>query len=221
MQLDLHVHSKYSNDGVSSPEEIVKAAAAKGIVVAATDHNNCNAWADYRKAGKKHCVQVVLGEEIKVREQGTLLGEVLALFLNEPVLCNEFNEVVDAVRQQGGLLAAAHPFDILRKPYLRGFSALPRLYKQIDAIEVFNSRTFIGLFNDRARRFAEERKMPKICGSDAHTAGEVGNARTEVKADSLEGAMKEIRKGRTTLHCKRAAFSVRFYSSVKRMGLTR
>ena len=219
MLLDLHVHSRYSRDGVSAPEEIVKVAAAKGAINAITDHNNCNAWGEFKKAAKKHGTQVVLGEEIKVMQGGKMVGEVLALFLNEPIEKREFGEVIDAIRGQGGIAAAAHPFDWLRKPYFRGFYVLPKVYKKLDAIETFNSRTIFNIFNKKARRFAEEKKMPQVCGSDAHTAGEVGNALTEVKADSLDGAMREIKKGRTVLHCKSAGVSVRFYSSAKRIGL--
>lgn len=219
MLLDLHVHSCYSRDGVSPPEEIVKLAAARGVINAVTDHNNCNAWGEFKKAAKKHGTQVVLGEEIKIIQDGKMAGEVLALFLNEPIEKREFGEVIDAIRGQGGIAVAAHPFDWLRKPYFRGFYVLPRVYKKLDAIETFNSRTIFNIFNKKARRFAEEKKMPQVCGSDAHTAGEVGNALTEVRADSLEEAMKEIKKGRTALHCKSAGISVRFYPSMKRAGI--
>ena len=41
---DLHTHSFFSGDGVSSPEELITAARAKGLHgFAITDHNTCEA----------------------------------------------------------------------------------------------------------------------------------------------------------------------------------
>src|SRR6266853_651129 len=41
---DLHTHSLFSGDGVSTPEELIAAARAKGLHgIAMTDHNTCDA----------------------------------------------------------------------------------------------------------------------------------------------------------------------------------
>src|SRR5712672_4728382 len=41
---DLHTHSFFSGDGVSSPEDLIAAARAKGLHgIAITDHNTCQA----------------------------------------------------------------------------------------------------------------------------------------------------------------------------------
>src|SRR5207244_11810382 len=40
----LHTHSFFSGDGVSSPEDLIAAARAKGLSgIAITDHNTCDA----------------------------------------------------------------------------------------------------------------------------------------------------------------------------------
>jgi len=219
MLLDLHVHSSYSEDSVSKPEELLKRAAEKGIGFAITDHNNCDSWPDFKKLGKKYNVPVVFGTEIKVKENGKLLGEVLCLFLKEPVVERDFFKVVELVHEQGGILAVAHPFDLMRKPFLRGFDQLPRLKKHIDAVEVFNSRTIMKKFDARARKFAKENNMPMVCGSDAHTINELGNALTEVKANTLEEAKKEIFAGRTRLRCHKSPLRVHSYSTMAKIGL--
>src|SRR5213080_2041212 len=42
--IDLHTHSFFSGDGVSSPEDLIAAARAKGLNgIAITDHNTCDA----------------------------------------------------------------------------------------------------------------------------------------------------------------------------------
>ena len=42
--IDLHTHTFFSGDGVSSPEENIAAAREKGLHgIAITDHNTCDA----------------------------------------------------------------------------------------------------------------------------------------------------------------------------------
>ena len=42
--IDLHTHSFFSGDGVSTPEELIAAGRAKNLHgIAITDHNTCDA----------------------------------------------------------------------------------------------------------------------------------------------------------------------------------
>ena len=44
LNIDLHTHSFFSGDGISSPEDMIAAARAKGLSgIAITDHNTCDA----------------------------------------------------------------------------------------------------------------------------------------------------------------------------------
>ncbi|MFA4856108.1 MAG: PHP domain-containing protein [archaeon] len=219
MLLDLHSHSKYSEDGSASPEEMVKLAAEKGFGFAITEHNNCDSWPEFRKLGQKFNVPIIFGTEIKVFRGEKMLGEILCLFLEKPVTTRDFFEAVKEVHGQKGIVAAAHPFDLMRKPFLRGFDELPALKKHFDAVEVFNSRTLIKKFDARAKKFAKENDMPMICGSDAHTARELGNSLTEVKANNLDEAKAEILAGRTRLHCHKSSPFVHSYSTIAKLGL--
>ncbi|MBN2067030.1 MAG: PHP domain-containing protein [Candidatus Diapherotrites archaeon] len=218
MLLDLHIHSRQSNDALNKPAELVGKAAEKGIGFAITDHNSCGAWPELKKLAAQRNVPLILGTEIKVTRGKKLLGEILGLFLKKPVETRDFYEAVSQIHKQHGIVAAPHPFDIVRKPYLRGFDELPSLVEHIDAIEVFNSRTIIPAFNRRARAFAEASKKPMICGSDAHIISEVGNSLTEVNAKTLEEAKNEILAGRTILHCRRASLLVHFYSAYAKIA---
>jgi histidinol phosphatase-like PHP family hydrolase len=50
--IDLHTHTFFSGDGVSSPEENIAAAKAKGLHgIAVTDHNTCDAITTSSKKG--------------------------------------------------------------------------------------------------------------------------------------------------------------------------
>ena len=64
----LHNHSHFSFfDGISLPDEIVKAAKDKGLKsIAITDHGHCHAHADIYLNGKKQDVKTILGVEAYV-----------------------------------------------------------------------------------------------------------------------------------------------------------
>ncbi len=219
MMLDLHVHSKYSEDSVTKPIDLVQKAAEKGFGFAVTEHNNCDSWKEFLNLGKKLNVPIILGTELKVYKEKKMLGEILCLFLKKPVETDNFFEAVAKTHDQSGLIAAAHPFDIIRQPFFRGFDELPRLRKHFDAIEVFNSRTIVKKFNSRAKKYAKENSIPMICGSDAHTTNELGNSLTEVKAKNLQEAKAEILAGRTRLHCRSSSLFVHSYSTMAKFGL--
>lgn len=67
MRIDLHTHSRAS-DGTQSPAELVAAAAAAGIdVLALTDHDTADGWAEAAAAAERHGVTFVPGMEISTR----------------------------------------------------------------------------------------------------------------------------------------------------------
>jgi len=219
MLLDLHVHSCYSEDSVSQPVDLVKRAAEKGIGFAVTDHDNCNGWGDFRKLAKDYGVPLVFGVELKVFRGKKMLGEILGLFLKKPVVETDFLEAVSQIHGQGGLVVTPHPFDLARKPFLRGWDELEKQKRHVDAIEVFNSRTVVKKFDARAKKFAKDHGLPMVCGSDAHTVNELGNSLTEVRAKTLEEARGEILAGNTRLHCRKSSFLVHSYSTMAKLGL--
>jgi len=70
MPADLHVHTFFS-DGTSSPEAVVKLAAAKKIsALAITDHDTVDGYAQAREAGKVYGVEVIPGIELTAEYKG-------------------------------------------------------------------------------------------------------------------------------------------------------
>ena len=70
MRIDLHTHSRAS-DGTDSPAELVRAAAAAGLdVVAITDHDTADGWAEARAEGERVGIEVVPGMEISTQHRG-------------------------------------------------------------------------------------------------------------------------------------------------------
>ncbi len=210
MKLDLHIHTKHSRDGMSSPTKMVKAAKAKGLDgLAITDHNTTRGWQEALTVARKLGMELILGEEIKVYSGGEKRGEVLAYFLQEEIPKGDFHQVMDRIREQGAVAIMAHPFD----PYRR-FHDADKAARKVDGLEGFNSRSPFSEYNVQAKEFAKRHGLAMTAGSDAHTKWEVGNAWTEVNADTLEGIRKDILKGRTVLKGKKANHLVHVFSTL-------
>lgn len=169
MIFDLHVHSRYSpRCGYMQPEEIVKTAIKKGLDgIAVTDHNTI-AGGIRAKAFETRDFRVIVGSEI-----ATDRGEVIGLFLSEEVAPGNFEDVVAAIRDQGGFVVLPHPFDRLRSTALH---PQPEDVGQIDGIEGFNARCIFQADNRAAAEFGREHNLAVIAGSDAHFPGEIGRA---------------------------------------------
>lgn len=188
MKIDLHIHTKYSIDSISEPEKIVKIAKKKGLDgIAITDHNTNKGWDDMLKAGKRFGLEVVLGEEVKV-ETNKESYEILGLFLNERIYSKHPDEVMDEIRDQDGIISIPHPFD----PFKAKPNDLVSLVNKIDALEVFNSRVPLPIYNDKALTFAKKHNLGMTGGSDAHVDLEVGNAYTIARVNDLESFKRAI-----------------------------
>jgi len=152
MKIDLHIHTKYSIDSTSEPEKTMKYVAKRGLDgIAVTDHDTTKGWDDMLKAGKKFGMKVVLGEEVKVNWNKRRF-EILGLFLNEMIKSRDFFEALDQIKSQGGIICVPHPFDLYRG--VRDYAE--RLVKDVDAIEVFNSRVYSLNHNKKAFNFAQK-----------------------------------------------------------------
>jgi len=132
IKLDLHVHSKYSEDGIGSPKEIIKSIKKKGLHgMAITDHNNIEGCIKTLKLATKDFI-VIPGIEIS-----TLDGHILALNVKKKIPWKlSIEETIDRITDEGGLPIAPHLF--------RNMSGIKKtklkiLQKKIQVIEVFNS----------------------------------------------------------------------------------
>ncbi len=215
MKIDLHTHTYYSDDASQSPEELVKAAKTKGMQgIAITDHNTTGAWKRVAKAGKKYELGVILGEEIKIFQNGAQIGEVIGLFLNDEITPGEFPDVRDKIREQGGILVVAHPFDVLRNAFKR----LEEFKKDFDAVEVLNSRAVFNRFNKKALEFARKNRIAMTGGSDAHCTFEVGNGYTIADISEIGDLGKAIEKRKTKASGKKSNPLIHSVSTVAKLG---
>lgn len=197
--IDLHSHTYFSGDGVSSPEDLIGAARAKGLHgIAITDHNTCEAISYLTEKGLMRPdglpvdnFLIVPGVEVTTAEGHLLcIGTTLP---DAPKLKGKpARGVCDLIHQHGGLAIPPHPYDLFRAGIR--FSTLETL--PIDALEVFNAATTLRRYNTYAFKYAQVRGLPMTAASDAHHAAAVGTAYTIIKAAelSLQSIVAQILK---------------------------
>jgi predicted metal-dependent phosphoesterase TrpH len=194
--IDLHTHSFFSGDGVSSPEELITAARAKDLHgLAITDHNTCEAMPYLLEKG----LMREDGQPVKdfliipAVEITTAEGHLLCIGATLPYLKGKpARQVCDMIHERGGLAIPPHPYDLFRAGIR--FSTLETL--PIDAIEVFNAATTLRRYNRYAFKYAQLRGLPMTAASDAHHAAAVGTAYTILDTEdfSVKGILAQLLK---------------------------
>lgn len=173
MRIDLHCHTHFSGDSLTSFEGLLHWIDRRGLdKVAVTDHNCLEGALEFHDRAPD---RIIVGEEIK-----TASGELIGLFLKReippglPVM-----ETLSLIHEQGGLVGASHPMDRLRSDAV-GQEVLESIHKELDFIEIFNARVVFPSDNRRAREMAVRWGLPGSAGSDAHAPFEVGRAYVEM-----------------------------------------
>ena len=206
--MDLHCHTSWSPDSLSSPRAVARVAAERGLThLAITDHGRIEGALEARETAPAG-LRVIVGEEIRSRE-----GDLVALFIERPVAPGlSALETAAAVHEQGGLVGLAHPFDRFRGSLLAGRAAGERmdaLAPLVDYVETFNARVPLRGANDRAAEWAARHGLPGVAVSDAHSLLEVGVAYTILKTPPDDpGALKAALPG-ASLVTGHASFAVR------------
>jgi predicted metal-dependent phosphoesterase TrpH len=196
LRIDLHCHSFFSSDGVSSPEELIAEAKRKGLDgFAITDHNTSDAVRYMLDKGLMredglpvNNFLIVPGVEVTTAEGHLLcLGVILPNLKGRPAL-----EVCHLTRQAGGVAIPPHPYDLFRAGIRENvLDTLP-----IDAIEVFNAASTLKRYNRQAFEYAQRRGLPMTASSDAHHYAAIGTASTLLETDdfSVKGVLAQIPK---------------------------
>jgi len=190
LKADLHTHTYFSPDSITSPDKYVQTCLKRSInCVAVTDHGSIGGALAIEKLAS---FRVIIGEEVESAE-----GEIIGLFLQEEVPAGlSPEETVQRIKGQGGLVCIPHPFDRFRAEHLAE-AALMRILPQVDIIEALNARTILRRDNDHAARFAQEHGLAVSAGSDAHSTRELGRACVEMA--EFEGPrefLAALREGR-------------------------
>ena len=196
IKIDLHCHSFFSGDGVSSPEQLIEAARAKGLDgFAITDHNTCDAVKYMIDKGYMRPdglpvdnFLIVPGVEVTTAEGHLLcIGAVLPNLKGRPAF-----EVCNLIHEAGGVAIPPHPYDVFRAGIRE--NVLKTL--QIDGIEVFNAATTLKRYNRMAYDYALDHGLAMTASSDAHHYAAIGTAYTVLETDnfSVAGVLAQVVK---------------------------
>ncbi len=193
LSCDLHIHTDHSRDGESSVEEVIRRAEAAGLdVIAITDHDTVSGA--IRALSVPTRLVVIPGTEVSTRQ-----GHLLVLGVTTPLPRGlDMGESIRMAKEMGGLVILPHPFHLWRHGAGKKIDAWVR---ELDAIEVFNSRYIVGSANRKAERVAGRLGKPCVGGSDAHNARFVGYGRTIIGSErTVPAVLDAIRAGRTVAY---------------------
>ena len=175
LKADFHIHTEYSMDCSTPLPKIIDRCSELGInCIAISDHGTAEGALKMQSIAP---FSVIVAEEIL-----TPHGEIMGMFLKESIPSGlSVKETISRIKAQGGLVSIPHPFDIFRSSALDS-TIVEELgeQRQIDILEVFNSRTLLNRSLAKAKSFAQKYGIPGSAGSDAHTLGEIGNAYVEM-----------------------------------------
>jgi predicted metal-dependent phosphoesterase TrpH len=189
LKMDLHVHSCYSHDGISSIREIIEYSKKRGLNgVALTDHNTCEGSMQLSRTNE---LLVLPGMEID-----TTGGHILALNISKPVP-SKLNplETIRRIHEAGGIAVAAHPYAFGKTGKRQQLTKT----SNFDAVEVVNSSAFpFFLSTNLSRKWAQQLGLPQTAGSDSHIPQTIGMAYTVIDADpEIDEIVRAIKKGAT------------------------
>lgn len=200
MKCDLHIHTFYSYDCNSSPQEMIDAALEKGInCLAITDHGETAGVKEAMEYSADKSILIIPGIEIKTKE-----GDILGLNIKESIPDGlSAKETVRRIKERGGMVIMPHPFG-----WIYSFKGnLKEIVQDIDGIEVLNASIF-GPGNKKALDFAKKYNLPYTAGSDAHSPAFVGKVFLEIVGEnlSIEEVLENIKEGKGKIDGKEADF---------------
>jgi predicted metal-dependent phosphoesterase TrpH len=201
MLIDLHVHTNHTRGGTLAPRDVLRRAREAGLDgVAFTDLNTLDGLEEIRAAGREEGVLALCGVEI-----ATDRGHYLCFFPDPakvPAPPQVFGsatpwparDVLARVREMGGAVVAAHPYD---KTVERPSGDFIFTLDGLSAIEGMNSRRK-GPANDLAVEAADHMNLPCTGASGAlDSVAEVGKAATLFRDPVVSEAdlVRQLRAG--------------------------
>jgi len=181
VRADYHVHTCWSFDAETTLEALLaQARQARLSRICVTDHDTIEGALALRRIAPPD-LEVVVGCEFSTDDGSQVIGLGLSAMIHE----KRVPELMRAIREDGGLVLVPHPFrrgsGLFRPEMRRSATFVDRALSLTDLVECFNGRdTFDN--NERNHRFAVERGLPSVAGSDAHTPQEIGSVFVEYQA---------------------------------------
>ena len=166
MYIDMHIHTRYSNDSHMELEDAIVYAKDIGLDgLCVTDHESMDAQAEAATLAQKHDFLVLVGMEVLTRQ-----GDLLIFGLEEvPRPLMDAGALVREVTWRGGIAISAHPF----RNNERGLGNHINQLSQLSGIEVLNGST-LAHHNLQALHLSRKLGLPGLGGSDAHQVDRIG-----------------------------------------------
>ena len=201
LKTELHCHNIFSNGHVGAlepiydcnvtiPKQLEQAYLAGLDVLFVTNHNTIGGFVQMLEYKKNHqkfdTLSVYPAEEVTTNNE----SHVLVYGIDHSIKSGlPLHEVLDEAKKQDAVTIAPHPFSLL--------DALREDSIYCDLFEAFNSSNVDVYSNLRAKKFAKEKSLHIVAGSDSHVQSTIGRSTnliySENKLDSVIAAMK---------HCK-------------------
>lgn len=186
----IHLHTDYSFDCNISPESLVRFAVDNGFgCLGVTDHDTVEGAFRVKELAKGTGVRVIVGEEVSTRD-----GHLIGLFLNHNIDPGmSARDTALAIRAQGGLVLAPHPFVKFGGCGLR--EAVWDIVDLIDAVEVNNAQNLLSAPDREADDFACRLGLARYVGADSHLSSSIAPCYQQVAdfsgRDDFVDAVKE------------------------------
>lgn len=158
-------------------------------VLFVTNHNTLDGYRqilDYQSHHQKYsAIKIYPAEEITI-DNG---GHVLAYGISQTIKPGmSLEQTLDEIRRQNAVSCAAHPFAVT--------NGIRERAVQCNLIESFNSNNVDRYSNIVASRFAREKQMPEIAGSDSHVLTTIGKCMNQIECENnLDSVLAALRKG--------------------------
>ena len=192
LSCDLHVHTSFSRDGESTPEEMIRRAEATGLdAIAITDHDTVEGA--IAALGIPASIVIIPGIEISTRQ-----GHLIALGVTEKIPSGlDVLETINIARESGG---GPHPppSRITSGGTESGENSVPHCIRSMPSR---SSTAVTSSVRRTSRQHGWHGGLGKPCvgGSDAHHSRYVGFGRTNVDAErDCQSILAAIRAGRTS-----------------------
>ena len=173
-KIDLHVHSLYSTDNTSDPEETILLAIERGLQgLAFTEHYYYGASEPIEILKEKYGANITIFRGV---EFSTAEGHCLVFGANTDTMGMKYAPVAELVRQvnkAGGVVIPSHPY--------RPGTSLGDLVLRVPGIGGLEGCNGANMhaYNVKAIEAAKALKLPYTGGSDAHAPEEIGSCYTE------------------------------------------
>jgi len=198
LKTELHCHNIFSNGHVGAlepiydcnvtiPKQLEQAYLAGLDVLFVTNHNTIGGYVQMLEYKKNHqkfdTLSVYPAEEVTTNNE----SHVLVYGIDHSIKSGlSLHEILDEAKKQDAVTIAPHPFSLM--------DALREDSTYCDLFEVFNSSNVDVYSNLRAKKFAKEKSLHVVAGSDSHVQSTIGRSTnliySENKLDSVIAAMK-------------------------------